>query len=105
MKIAEIVSRKPAALENNQLTACKIAPVTYGHHQANVISAVDWKSIKHYVSYDQECVSLSRRIKTGFPTSKKDLSLQLHSFWAMKDELYATDNVPFKEEILILKPL
>ena len=105
MQIADVTSRNPVKSEDNdQSTICIMATMSYVRHQADGINTVDWQSIKHHASYNQQCVSLARYIEAGFPTSKEDLLPKLRTFWTMYNDkdLYVISNVPFKEKEMLI---
>ncbi len=109
MKVADITSRNPAPDSDHpseQPSHGDAAAVSYAYHQAEGIVAVDWKSVQHHASCDQECISLSEVISKGFPSSKEDLPPELHVYWPMREELYVIEGVPFKgQKMLIPKRL
>ena len=107
MKMADITSRNPTpGPEEKERTVCELAMVAYAQHQADEIDAVNWRSVKHRASCEKECIVLSGLIETGFPSSKDKLPPDLRGYWAMPDDLYAIDGVPFKgKKMLILKAL
>ena len=83
-----------------------MAITSYTCHQAEGITAVDWRSVQHQASHDQECSSLSQVIKNGFPETKAELPTELQPYWEMKDNLYTVSGIPFKgKKMLIPKTL
>ena len=83
-----------------------MAITSYTCHQAEGITAVDWRSIQHQASHDQECISLSQVIKNGFPETKAELPTELQPYWQMKDNLHTVSGIPFKgKKMLIPKTL
>ena len=101
--MADIISLNPKpGPEKKEQTVFELAMVAYAQYQAEEINAVNWRSIKHHASCGKECIVLSSLIKTGFPSSKDELPHDLCVYWAMQDDLYAIDGVPFKGKKMLI---
>ena len=58
--------------------------------------------IKEEATIDAECISLTNQIQQGFPHAREELPAVLRPYWTMKDNLYVVDNVPFKENKMLI---
>ena len=106
MSLADATSRHPTNGYDEDIEEIEAISHAYAVHQGDSIPAVSWRKIKEAAITDEECVSLARLIENGFPERRETLSPDLRRYWAMKDDLYLIDGVPFKDQkMLIPSPL
>ena len=66
------------------------------------IPAITWDDVKMVAAADEECLSLSRLIGEGFPSTRSEIPELLRYYWNMQDDLYVVDGVPFKDHKLLV---
>ena len=82
------------------------ASIEFAAHQAEGVRSLTWSDVVQAAIPDEECASLVRQIEIGFPEERDAVPNEIRQFWAMRDDLYVVQNVPFRgRRMLVPKSL
>ena len=104
IKAADALSRHAVERQDGIMDLGEIESVARAHeiHQASSIESVTWQRVRDAALVDDEAVALVNLIMEGFPTTKEELPDQLKRYWSMRGDLYAVENVPFKDKKMLV---
>ena len=69
---------------------------------SNLPASVTWDMVNDAAITDKECVRLKETILNGFPEKREMLPTEIKYFWPWRDELYVIENVPFREQKMLI---
>ena len=81
------------------------ASIEFAAHQAEGVRSLTWSDVVQAAIPDEECASLVRQIEIGFPEERDAVPNEIRQFWAMRDDLYVVQNVPFRGRRMLVPKL